>query len=1456
MEEESEQSKKEKKSNKWDWNKDVWKIWDIYFLQKNAFAKNQLDSFNHFVRYTMPSVISHYSPIVIKRNLITSDSDERYEVHFTKVYVGKPMVQEIDDSVKLLYPQDARNRNLTYSAPVFVDIKHVVTGATKNPITKEEKKIPLCRLPIMIHSDYCNLHGLPNSVIKELGECEYDQGGYFIVGGGEKVLIPQERIAENMPHIRRRIEKRPTGDVYEYSIDVRSSLNQSYYPVKSINLKTKEAKESAIGISKIPFMSNKRKIYVSLQFIKGDIPIFVIFRALGVLTDYDIIKYILPDIDTLIDKEHHDIANKMHLEMLKMLEGSAQNIFFNEYDEETKTQITTIVNSKYRALKYIGFQLEGKDIYTKDKENKKDKEDKLVEIATNVIEHEFLPHLGKSNIKKLHYLAYMIRLLLGAVMGVVPVDDRDSVANKRVENTGALLTQLFGRSFQKLEKSIKNAISEDYIQKQSAMTENDIKYLRGIIQSSSIESKLKYALSTGNWQMSKNSKTTLGKMGVSQALQRHSYAGYLSHLRRVQTPLESTSSKLVSPRKFHGTQLGYFCIDETPEGQNVGTVKNFAYFAHVTNGSDPINIHIILNTLIVKKIHKEYILHNYTERKGAGKQRYKWRYFVYDKIYTKYKDEIDNIMTEKGLTMRYFNEKWYIGKFVSDQFIGNYYIDIDIEEKHTSIHLVKPIELCIGNDFDNKTTIFVNGCIYGLIDNEYSIEVYEYLKLLKRSGSIDIYTSVSFDYDKSEIHVHTEAGRLVRPCLVVYPINETILEVESKRTVDVIQDLRKKIEFTRDRANKFGQSGNVVEQNKLLKRVLDMEKSLSSIQDQQSEFLEGEIRNISIEHLYGKSLITFGGNVKTILHRDMLMVETYKRLKGDIDVANLSWNDLLTSCISVRTKNITSKYLNVGTDEIDDSSMKSSRFNVGVIEYLDIYEEKNAVIAFDYSEIAENRKRYIESLYLEEDTEFMRYTHCDIHSIVMKGVISNAILFANKNPSPRNIFECAMTKQAICKPTTNMRQRMDTMANELIYPMRPIVSTRGNKYTYVNEIPFASQVIVAIACYTGYNQDDSVMINKSSVDRGLFQSIFYRTYTDSQKGKTATSSSEKFVRPDDKTTIGVRGKNYGAVDDDGYPIIGKRVEEGDVVIGKVIEMRNEIDGKKYKDMSTTVRHGEHGQIDRVLPSKVSDRHIFTDNDGNKIVKVRVARLRKMIIGDKVAVGPQKGTCGMLYDQEDMPFTRDGICPDIIMNPHAIPSRMTMAQLFECVVGKAGVLSGRFFDATAFTDIDMREISSILRRNGFDEYGDEYLYSGITGRRMKTKIFIGTSYYKRLKHMVDDKIHARNDGPVQLMTRQPAEGRSRNGGLRLGEMERDCMIGYGASQFLKERFMNCSDLYRVYTAKDIGMNIVVNKEQGIYRNGDEDIDQKDVDEIQIPYAMKLLSHEINALGVKIIPKVKE
>ncbi|KAI8551670.1 hypothetical protein RHMOL_Rhmol06G0204100 [Rhododendron molle] len=509
----------------------------------------------------------------------------------------------------------------------------------------------------------------------------------------------------------------------------------------------------------------------------------------------------------------------------------------------------------------------------------------------------------------------------------------------------------------------------------------------------------------------------------------------------------------------------------------------------------------------------------------------------------------------------------------------------------------------------------------------------------------------------------------------------------------------------------------------------------------------------------------------------------------------------------------------------------------GYIEYVDTEEEETTMISMTINDLTSARL-------CPDDAYSETYTHCEIHPSLILGVCASIIPFPDHNQSPRNTYQSAMGKQAMGIYVTNYQLRMDTLAYVLYYPQKPLVTTRAMEHLHFRQLPAGINAIVAIACYSGYNQEDSVIMNQSSIDRGFFRSIFYRSYRDEEK-KMGTLVKEDFGCPNRENTMGMRHGSYDKLDDDGFAPPGTRVAGEDVIIGKTTPIASDdAQGQtaRYtrRDHSTCLRHSESGMVDQVL--------LTTNADGLRFVKMRMRSIRIPQIGDKFSSRHgQKGTIGMAYTQEDMPWTIEGICPDIIVNPHAIPSRMTIGQLIECIMGKVAAHMGKEGDATPFTDVTVDNISKALHKCGYQMRGFERMYNGHTGRPLTYMIFLGPTYYQRLKHMVDDKIHSRGRGPVQILTRQPAEGRSRDGGLRFGEMERDCMIAHGAAHFLKERLFDQSDAYRVHVCALCGIVAIANLKKNSFECR-HCKNKTDIVQVYIPYACKLLIQELMAMAI--------
>lgn len=1445
---------------------------------KRYLVKHLLDSYDDFMLRKLDDIIDGFNPIIINHTLMPEENVYKYNlnIEIKNPLITKPIIYEKDGSSKVMTPKDARNRNFTYSSPIHVDLH--ITASTYNTSTQgyvEEKKkisnVCIGKIPIMVKSKYCVLNDKKNLAAQD--ECMYDYGGYFIVNGNEKVVISQDRIKENKPYVF--INNKVSA--YSHIAEIRSVQDNKFSVPKTTTLKLSN-KPNQFG----------RFIRLNIHHVKHDVPLVVLFKALGVESDKEIAKHIL-----------FNCEDPLNAPLLAELAGS-----FEEGNH---------ITCQREAIEYLAKYMNINHGYSKDVNQNRLKR---LEIVRDVLTNELLPHVGTDYYKKALYLGYMVNKLLRCYMGIIPYDDRDSYINKRVDTPGSSLGTLFRSYFGKQIKDTKNMINKEIMNGSWKATMNFVDVINNvninkIIKSSILEGGLKYSFATGTWGM-RSPKT---KQGVAQVLNHLTYNASLSHARRVNTPVDK-SGKLILPRKLHGTQLGIVCPAETPEGVSVGLVKNLAMVASITIASNSMNIRSIIGGDL-----------------GA---------MIYDGT------------------------------------------NLDI--------------------FKNSTKIIINGDMCGAHKQPHLFM--EKIRQLKRSGTINVYTGISWNILLNEIIICTEAGRCIRPTVI-------------------IQD--------------------------------------------------------------GKPLLT------------PELIDKYKKNK-------LAWIDLV-----------------IGNESIGLPS---------VVEYLDVEETNTAMIAMNKDDLETKGK----------DHGFnygTKYTHMELDPSLMLGVLAGSIPFSDHNQAPRNCYQSAMGKQAVGIPMSNFRKRYDTMCHVLNYPQAPLVQTKVAKLVNNDKLPCGENVIVAIGCYTGYNQEDSIMMSQDSVDRGMFRSTYYRTYKEQNNKNHSTGEEEYFCKPTPSTTKQLKPFNYAKLGEDGFVPENTFVESGDIIIGKCMPQKN---GNVImnKDTSLVLKNNEMGFIDSNF---YNDKpNITTNGDGYVFAKVRVRSDRIPCIGDKFCVpgnvevithngwkyikdvfegeeilqmdpdtliasytpvvkkykfhhngpinviqgkhihlkatsehkhfvynsdtqsyglklstditpqdqfyksctnvvhpsgytsnnysdvayiygsfmaygyidvfpkrvhfgyterlvsileklhikytntGPdnivtvksedhsttrlynfitdvqgyikiedwvyeeknnalsfiqalfennkrkscslersteyqkvalyaglsadvtrdvendrlyhvdlvtdiyqnvtideedyngyvycvevpshvflvrsvgkmfwtgnssrhgQKGTVGMMYKQEDMPFTKDGLVPDIIINPHAIPSRMTIAQLMECIMGKACTSLGTTGDASPFTGIGINDIASSLESFGINKYGNEIMYNSRTGEQMAMSIFIGPTYYQRLKHMVYDKIHSRsNNGPIVGHTRQPAEGRARDGGLRIGEMEQDCLHALGVASFLKERFMDCSDNYRVYVCKKCEMIANVNPEIGLY-SCKACKNTTHFAQVRIPYACKLLTQEVQTMAI--------
>ena len=496
---------------------------------------------------------------------------------------------------------------------------------------------------------------------------------------------------------------------------------------------------------------------------------------------------------------------------------------------------------------------------------------------------------------------------------------------------------------------------------------------------------------------------------------------------------------------------------------------------------------------------------------------------------------------------------------------------------------------------------------------------------------------------------------------------------------------------------------------------------------------------------------------------------------------------------------------------------------LGVVEYLDCNEENDSLIA------------------LKEDLVTTQHTHLEIEPFTVLGAVAGLIPYPHHNQSPRNTYQCAMGKQAIGVIARNQFTRIDTLLYAMVYPQQPMVKTKTIELVQYDQLPAGQNATVAVMSYSGYDIEDALVLNKSSIDRGFGRCQVFKKATTTLKryANQQTDRLEGFRMDEDMNPI----STHAALGTDGLAEVGERLENGQVYINKAVPVQPEpnqnqqvqVDDSDFRETPMSYRAPEAAYVDKVMLS--------TNEKDLPLIKVLLRQTRRPELGDKFSSRHgQKGVCGIIVKQEDMPFSDHGVCPDIIMNPHGFPSRMTVGKMLELVSGKAGVLSGNLEYGTCFGGSKLSKMSAELIKHGYNYSGKDMLYSGITGEALEAYIFFGPIYYQKLKHMVMDKMHARPRGPRAVLTRQPTEGRSRDGGLRLGEMERDCVVAYGASQLLLERLMLSSDVFDVELCRKCGLLTGTDRWCSICESGEE------VEDMKLPYAAKLLFQELMAMNI--------
>ena len=1277
--------------NNVDYEEAPWKIIGSYFEGQHLkrLVRHQIESYNDFINNQLERTVQMFNPVTIASEQDFDKKTKKHkldvEITFSDFHLYRAQIHENNGATKLMFPHEARLRNFTYASSMTVDanIKYTIrTGENLENIQTLYKSIPginIGKMPIMLKSSICILNQYTHTSHAETGECAYDAGGYFIINGSEKTVLGQERAAENKVYCFN-ISKGNTK--WDWLAEVKSVPDNKCISPKQINMMI-ASKNNGFGFP----------IYIQIPRVKHPLPLFVLFRALSVLPDKDICEKIMLDIGGGTNNEA----------ILASLQASIIDANTVLTHEDAMRHLTSTV------------------MYTPMYMDKETGAKKKRDFAIDILNSDLFPHC-KSATQKIYFLGYMALRLIKCSLGILKQDDRDSYMNKRIDLTGALLNNLFRNYFNKVVKDMTKQVIREINTGSWRSTEDYISIVNKtnvykIIKSTTIENGIKRALSTGDFGI-KNVNTN--KVGVAQVLNRLTYVSSLSHLRRVNTPIDK-SGKLIPPRKLHNTTWGFLCLAESPEGASVGVVKNISYMSHITIPSNPES----LNSQIESHV-----------------------------------DTLDKFADCK--------------------------------------------------DLYDKVKVFVNGAWVGI--SRDPIELYNILKEKKCRGMINVYTSIVFDIRNKEIRVCSDAGRITRPVLRVKD-NKSFISADLLRKLD-----RKELSW--DDLVTDCKIGDAIieyidpeEQNfsMIAMKRTDLRNSLLQRGSQNYNYTHCELHPSTIFGILA-SCIPFPEHNQSPRNtyqcvgicENVLMEDGSRRQIKDVAIGDrvVSFNP---KTFEMTTTNIVNHFIRKNDHPVYKVKTISGREIVATEDHkfmtncgwktvaeliqddklrIGIYADHTFTKDNEYSKMTScsssfsNKymkmtiEEWMKDIQVVNNLAFIpiesitRQEDCMISDIEVEH--DNHSFIAGDNFASSN---CAMGKQAMGMYVTNFYNRMDKTAYVLSNPMRPLVDTRVMRMIKLDEIPSGAPVIVAIMSYTGYNQEDSILINKGAIDRGLFSATIYHTEKD--EDKKLNGDEEIRCQPDSTKTKGMKFGNYGKLNSKGVIPENSIIENRDIIMGKVIPIKENRNDHtklvKYEDVSKMHRTTEDSYVDR--------NYMERNGDGYVICKVRIRTFRKPVIGDKLSSRHgQKGTIGNIIPEMDMPFTKNGQRPDIIINPHAIPSRMTIAQLKETLLGKVLLELGLFGDGTSFGELDVYTIRNELLKLGYENNGNELLYNGLSGEQIESEIFMGPAFYQRLKHMVNDKQHSRSIGPMVNLTRQPAEGRSRDGGLRFGEMERDCHDG--------------------------------------------------------------------------------
>ena len=1478
-------------------------ILNKYFKNKEVLVKHHIESYNDFLERKIPNIFEEYNNnpknvILANYNQTTDRYDLEYHIKFGNHYIAEPSINDNDGSMKPMTPKDARDRGLTYSSNLYVDVfqrvvKHYPNKESETIDLPMISQLNIGKIPIMLHSKRCILYNKKGVIPQQLGECKYDYGGYFIINGSEKVVIPQEKKSWNQIHIFS--QGKASSPKYSHIAEISSVIHNKSKSHHPMSVKY-TAKDGVYG----------RTFKVQVQNIKKDIPLFVLFRALNIVSDKEIIEYIVNSVELESSKEMMEL-------LLPSLEEASPIQNVNVALEYISNYVSIPLKTKSANLTQY----------------------KLA-FVQNLLLNDFLPHVGDDANKKAYFLGYMTHRLINVILGRQNYDDRDSFMNKRVETTGELMSELFKVNFEKMIRDMEHAVKNDF--KSGRYDEMGIG-LSKKIKSTTIECGLKYALATGNWGL----KSQPVRKGIAQVLSRLSYIQFMSHLRRLMATIMRTM-KHAPPRMLHNTHWGYICPYETPEGGSVGIVKNMAMTCNITMGSDdsPIRAYLMSMGVIPLDSVKPYDMINNVKVFVNGD----WL-----GIHSKPNELVDEFrkLRRQGLVNVMTSISWNIK-------------DNEIKLYSDEGRLSRPLMIVNDNTVNMDMELLRDKSWEDLvIPKDGSESIIEYLDVSEENTMMLAMGNNNLYNNKRDNKIFVRyTHREINPTVVVSYVISSIPYSNNNQAPRILyagaQGKQAASTFSTAFNHRMDTASHVLyyPQKPLVSVFFNKITNIEYMPSGQNF-----ITAIACFTGYNQedSIMINGYS----LDRGLALTAYYSKY-SEKEKKNSTTLEDERFCKPVKFDKrgviLTSSMKPANYDKLEETGF----VKVGAkVEGGDVIIGK----CIPYKAPAEDDPKFkdvsvvmksghhgvVDKVYSNKDGDGYRFVHVQINE--------------ERKPQIGDKFACytndheILTQHRGWVSIADVRKddKVATLidGNRLVYT-RPIEIMDYDCDEEVYEINTNGVKLMVTKNHRMYVGDRAgCNFEIKRADECLNKRLTYKKNVDNWEAEYTSGRPKNFSFNEkgdvngfilhDKTgefetgifdieewieffglvmmkgsmrksgrigfdSITVSGneriiKNITKLSDDTLEVMDDNINHyfktltekmpvwvwylsREHVLILLSVMENICSAGSNNSFQTTSKHhaddyqrlclhggqscnihgnvGNQYRLSRIMVHNtplVNKNYIVKTGEGandgfvhytGKVYCCSVGGDGVIYVrrnGVPVWCGNsrhgQKGTCGMIYQQYDMPFSENGIIPDIILSPFAFPTRMTVGHLIECLSSKLGAIKGFITDGSPFEGFSIHNVADALDETEMEPMGTELMYDPRSGEQMEARIFMGPTYYQRLKHMVADKIQSRASGTSTLLTRQPSEGIRRGGGLRFGEMERDVMIAHGTVKFLKERFYDDSDHFFVWLSRKTGLIAAVNPDKGIYNALYED-GATDFVKVKIPYAFKLLIQELMTMQI--------